>query len=34
MRITKEENHDGSSTIPFKYIEPFIGALPSKIEQY
>ena len=28
------ENHDGRSTLPFKYIEPFIGVLPLKIEKY
>ena len=26
------ENHDGSSTLPYKHIEPFIGVLPLKIE--
>ena len=28
------ENHDGRSTLSFKYIEPFIGVLPLKIEKY
>ena len=26
------ENHDGSNTLPYKHIEPFIGVLPLKIE--
>ena len=28
------EGHDGRSHLPFKFIEPFIGVLPSKIKQY
>ena len=28
------EKHDGSGTILYRYIEPFIGVLPSSIEKY